>query len=170
MITFFDVSFHSCEWSPNTAYGLGINRDGMNIITRVEGSQPKLYSVHLLSLFLTTKYVNGHSDGRSTRFYLKIIADTNPERDWMSSSFGFDFSEMCSNWWYLLPHPSTEHRGALHVLELCEMLPGCKQLKQFGAPLRFISISHLSSGVVNRAVGHLDVSWHFAHKPHFIFF
>ena len=37
-------------------------------------------------------------------------------------------------------------------------LPGCRQLKHVGAALRFISICHLSSGVLFKADGHLIVS------------
>lgn len=75
MITSFDVNFHSCEWSTNAVYGPGINRNGMIITTRVKGSQLKLDSAHLLSLFLTTKYFNGHSGGRSMRLHLNIIGN-----------------------------------------------------------------------------------------------
>ena len=76
MITFLDVNFHSCEGSTKSVYGPGINQDAVVIITRVEWSQLKVHSVHFLSLFLTTKYLDGHSGGRPNRFYLKIIGNS----------------------------------------------------------------------------------------------
>lgn len=142
---------------------------GMLITTQVKGSHLNLNSAHVLSLYLTTKYLNGHSGGWSIRLYLKIIGNSCSQesllwstvqknsdwtfliaiyqscacscqqillvcrpkpREWLNVLFiCFDFSGMCSNWWWLLPQPPTEHRGALHVLEFCEMLPCCKQLK-----------------------------------------
>ena len=76
MITSFDINFHSCVGIRNGVCGPGINQDAMIIITRVEWSQLKLLSVDFLSLSLTTKYLNGHSRGRSTRFYLKNIGNS----------------------------------------------------------------------------------------------
>ena len=79
------------------------------------------------------------------------------------------FSEVCRNWWCFLPHSSTGHRPALQVLELRDMLPGCRQFKQVGAPLRLFSICHLSSGDLFKADGHLTVSWFFPQNPHLTF-
>ena len=42
----------------------------------LNGAKLKLHSVHFLSLFLTTKYLDGHSGVRSARFYLKIIGNS----------------------------------------------------------------------------------------------
>lgn len=87
----------------------------------------------------------------------------------MSSSLTFVLSVVCKSWWCFLPHSSTGHRGSLQVLELWEMFPACRQLKHVGAPLRLISISHHSSGVLLRASGHFVVSWVFTQNPHFVF-